>query len=262
LSSDSTRPTGGVFIARGTQVRISGLSVRLDGGPPSATLKLELNMPAYWFEISLGHLANAKSSRSELRTAVSAGSDEDISAALEGEFISSMQAIVSATTAIDALYAAVKTRIPIPPTFSAKRKTARWKQVSEVLRRGFNLAPASTNKVRAVMKELYRFRDWAVHPPAEFTDPAQHPVLKSFTEWRFSAFHYDHALLLVQAALAYAHQLARKPPINEDMRVFCEGLERLIAPSVAEWRSSFGPLLEDDPQPPADESAEEPKPSV
>jgi hypothetical protein len=48
--------------------------------------------------------------------------------------------------------------------------------------------------LRSLVKQLFRFRDWAVHPPANFSAPIRHEILGTGVEWRFVAFRAQAAL--------------------------------------------------------------------
>jgi hypothetical protein len=103
------------------------------------------------------------------------GTDENAKGtALEREFESSMQAIMAAGIAVDAFYAVIKTHAQVPPTLAQKwreKRTPRYSQIAEVLRIAFHLKPKGTAVLRRNLKEIFRFRDLAVHPSGKIEAP-------------------------------------------------------------------------------------------
>ncbi len=193
VTSKERDATGGVFVGRGVSLRLRNL--RISWGPDGpeiapVTIELSLGMAPFWLEIALRHLVEAEAQHTLLSESVS-GNSSDRGTALEGEFLAGMQAIVAAATALDAFYAQVKPYANIPEELVAtwrEKGTARYKQVAEVLRRAFRLKPRTAVNLRRILKDVYRFRDWAVHPSADFSAPVLHPKMGSGTEWRCSVW--------------------------------------------------------------------------
>ena len=245
----------GVFVTRGMRIQIppGGLTVSLSAdGTPDLTLRflVSLDMCPYWLEIALEHLRRAALARSELRDSKQSSPETDTRSALEREFSAGMQAITSSAIAIDALYASIRDRIVIPPSLVATwraKKTARPRQVSEVLRRAFRVRGKGFENLSSIVAQLYRFRDLAVHPAAKFTHPVPHPILGSATEWRFVSFGYDSAHAAVRGALALVVQLVRAPRAEKGPVVdYCTDLAKRVKPLADQWLSEFGLLLDDD----------------
>ena len=168
-------------------------------------LHAALDVTPHWFGIALSHLEDAEQEHPKLAPAWQRQANDEISSALEAEFISSMQAIMAAAIAIDAFYAAVKERVTIPAvTLQAWREkgTARHKQVYEAMRRGFKIGKGALPKVREALKEIYRFRDLAVHPDPKLAQPLIHPDLGVGAEWRFVYFRYENARALINVILS------------------------------------------------------------
>lgn len=227
----------GVFISRGMTVGIpaGGFTISLgqDGVPaPSLTLHVHFDVCPTWCELSLSHLTAAKSHR-VARVAAWAGTNEgDKGQTLEREFEASMQASMAAAIALDAFYSAIQTHVKLPPTLVEQwrtKRTARYSQVTEVLRRGFHLKPKGIKILRQNLKEVYRFRDLAVHPSGKIEAPLLHPELNVGVEWRFAHFHAANAEALVNAATAIIWDLAHNgKPTETKIISYVKGLrERL-----------------------------------
>lgn len=218
----------GVFISRGMTVGIpaGGLTISLgpDGQPASSvTLHVHFDVCPTWCELAMSHSA-AAAERRTARIEAWAGTDEDEKAkSLEREFESSMQAAMAAAIALDAFYSVIQSHVQLPPstieTWRTKR-TARYSQITEVLRRGFHLKSNGVKMLRASLKEIYRFRDLAIHPSGKIGAPLLHPELNVGVEWRFAYFRATNAEALVNAATAIIWDLTNngEPTESEIIR--------------------------------------------
>lgn len=157
-----------------------------------------------------------------------AGTDENAKAqCLEAEFESSMQAIMAAAIAWDAVYSVLRQHVEIPPAMVErwrKGRTARYSQVAEVVQRAFALNAEGAAALRANLKEIYRYRDLAVHPSGKLRAALLHPELNVGVEWRFVYFRASNAELAVSAAAAMLWDLAhngkaKDPKITEYQKV-------------------------------------------
>ncbi|MCC7483535.1 MAG: hypothetical protein IT529_00970 [Burkholderiales bacterium] len=198
----------GVFITRGMTIAIppGGFSIGIgeDGGMISnLTIHVRFDVCPTWCELALKHLADARTRRAA-REAAWGGTDEaQKAAALEREFEASMQAMMAAAIAIDAFYAVLQTCVQIPQTLKdqwRKTRTARYSQVTEVIRRAFQLKPKATQSLRKTLQEIYRLRDIAVHPVGKIEAPLLHPELNVGMEWRFVWFRASNAEAIVKNA--------------------------------------------------------------
>jgi hypothetical protein len=205
----------GIFISRGMTISIPGFSIRLrdDGqleGDP-ITLHVRFDVCPSWIQVATRHLEDAKLARARRDEAWS-GSDEDAKArALEAEFEASMQAIMAAAIAWDAVYAILREHVTIPPAMSEKwrtGRTARYTQVAETVRRAFSLKPKGAALLRANLKWLYSYRDMAVHPAGKIAAPLLHPELNVGMEWRFVYFRARNAEMAVMGAAGGLWDLA------------------------------------------------------
>lgn len=229
----------GVFISRGMTVAIpaGGLVLSFDkSGKPTGSLTLHLHFDVCptWFELALGHLEDAKN-RQSARIAAWNTSDEDSKAAtLEREFEASMQSIMASAIAVDAFYAVIQAKVKIPSTLITKwrkKRTPRYAQIAEVLRIAFTLKPKGSAILRKNLKEIYRFRDLAVHPSGKIDAPLLHPELQVGVERRFTCFRYENALLIVRETLRMLCELVTSgKPKNGEVRKYCEALRLRIEP--------------------------------
>jgi len=249
MDQAAKRQGGGVFITRGVSPRISNLSFSIgsDGSVTmsQATFSVRLDMSAYWFELAVKHLDDCRLAHQDLRSACDVNDEPAIGAALERECMGGMQAVASAAIALDALYASSRDRAVLPAGMIEtwrRRKTARYMQVSEVLRRTFSLRPGTAGRTRTLLREIYRFRDLAVHPSGDYSAPVQHPVVNSGVEWRFVSFGFGSAKICIAAAFACIKLILderpkrRRPGATE----FVKSLSDMLGPILSDFESRFG----------------------
>jgi len=237
----------GILVTRGVSLRIpaGGLKISLCEAC-TCSVQVNLNIWLHWLEIAMSHLEEAQVQHEALLRAREDG--REVNGVLEGESRAAMQAVMAAAIAIDALYATAKDKIALPPESKKWRQkgTARYAQVTEVFRRAFCLKKQSTAYLRGVIKELYRFRDLAVHPPGIYSKPVLHPDLCTGVEWRFVTFSFNNARQLVRAALAYVKILPSRPMDRapERMQQLAKDLLSSGEPLFLLWEERYGTLLD------------------
>ena len=228
----------GIFISRGITVAIpeGGLAIGIGSdGKPTANLTLHVHYDVCptWCDLAFRHLADARTARDD-RIDAWAGSDEDHkSRCLEREFEASMQAIMAAAIAFDAFYSVIQTYVRLPPLLAQQwrnKRTARYVQIVEVVRRAFHLKPKGTAILRQNLKEIYRFRDLAVHPSGKIQAPLRHPEMDVGVEWRFAHFRAQSAESIVNAATGMLWDLASNgKPANNKIREYMGTLRQRLA---------------------------------
>jgi hypothetical protein len=123
-----------------------------------------------------------------------------------------MQVVASSATAIDAFYAVIKKKLTqdAEPYDPEKRGAPRFAQVSETVRQAFQLKRNEFEILRATIEEIFKFRNLAVHPTGEFTDPILHPELQVGVERRFVVFRYENALGIIRTTVGFICELVAK----------------------------------------------------
>lgn len=228
----------GVFISRGMTVAIpkGGLTIgTADDGSfsGSVTLHVRFDVCPTWIELALRHLSDANEKRIA-REAAWAGTNEEMkAAALEREFEASMQAIMAAAISIDAFYAVIQPYVPLDPGLVKQwrdKRTPRYAQITEVIRRAFLLKPKGTATLRKNLKEIFRLRDLAVHPSGKIEAPILHPELNVGVEWRFAFFRAHNADLAVNAATGMLWDLAHNgKPKDNNIIEYMKNLRQRLA---------------------------------
>lgn len=236
----------GILITDGADFTIHGLQIRFDQEGVHAShagTSLRLDVCRHWLRIAVAHVADAAAANRDLLEADSSGGDANLGLILEREFRSSMQATVSATIALDAFYAAVKDRIVVPQDQISgwrKNRTARWKQIAEVFRLAFGLSNRAVVEVGKPLKEAFKYRDWAVHPPAARQGPVLRDDIHVGVEWRLVAFRYKKAATIVQMALALVNKMLKKEhPEPEALAKYCEGLRPAVDALIEAWSREY-----------------------
>lgn len=224
----------GVFISRGMSIGVpSGGSTLAadDGGNIKGSLSLHVwfDVTRTWLELAQSHLGDARERRTS-RQAAWAQSDETLKASsLEREFESSMQAVMSAAIALDAYYAVVKNCVTLPANLEAlwrEKRTPRHSQVTEVIRRAFALKKEGTAALRKNIRQVFHFRDLAVHPSGKIEAPLLHPELNVGVEWRFAYFRAMNAEEIVYAVGRILWDLSNGPaPKSVKLAKYSVGLK-------------------------------------
>ncbi len=246
------KPDTGVFVTKGMKVSIPSFSITLgkDGSinPEPVIIHTGLDMTPYWLRIAFQHLLSCELAHEKLINAKSNDDDEEIANALENEFSSGMQAIMASGIGIDAYYASVKEHIDISENMIKKwreNKTARFKQIAEILRRAFPLSQDVATKVRDILKQNLKFRDKAVHPEYGTTAPTLHVELNKVTDWRYAMFRFYNAKAIVGLSLSIIYQTASRPHTNKynELQSYCEELVHNLNPILEEWTKKYGKLF-------------------
>jgi hypothetical protein len=249
-NENSSNP--GLFIIKGMQLTVSGFSFRInaEGGIEADPISVstDIDLCPYWLNIALGHLLHAEQANNVLigEREKETEDPEKIANALETEFTSGMQTIMASAIAIDAYYARIKERIEIIKELSRiwrENKISRDKQIAEVIRIAFPMKNESVKKLRNALKEIFRFRGMAVHPPSGNTQPQLHPEFNKITDWRYVAFRYFNAKAAAGLSLSIISQSAIRPSIkHKDLKPYCDTLLPKLEPILNQWNISFGKL--------------------
>jgi hypothetical protein len=255
--SGDSEAFSGILVIRGTQpiIPVGGLVIGYDeNGQCTSSLKLLLHGQVFhlWLEIALTHLIESKKNTDILllkKQEAKANGNSPIFSELELEFIHGMQSIVASATAIDAFYATVKNHVQIPKDQSkawGKKRTARYKQISETFKVAFKLNPELTNKLQNSLKEIYGFRDLAVHPPSEAVEAVLHPELQVGVEPRFIKFGSHNAKEIFTGVCSIIEELLKIGYAKKHLKInaSCEGWLLLLETKQRKWESVKEGFLE------------------
>jgi hypothetical protein len=187
-----------------------------------------------WLDLAVRHLSDAKVAR-DARIAAWRNPDErSRTGALQWEFEAALQAMMASANAVDAFYAAVQSKVPLPQSLVDEwrdSRAPRHVRVSDVLSMAFSLEQKYADGVRRAMAEIFRFRDLAIDPSAKADAQILHPELGVGVDWRFAYFRYENALLIVKASVRLITELVasdyHKPA---DLRPYADALRSSLEP--------------------------------
>lgn len=245
-----SKPDPGVFLVKGDVVSTQSYSISVNeqGEITEASpvvLHLGIDMTGYWLEIAYKHLLNTESAHKKLMLAKKEKNNDKIAFYLKKESIAGMQSIMATGIALDAYYASIKEHVEISQsTLNSWREnsTARYKQISEVLRMGFRSNNSNSKSLRNIIKQTFSFRDKAIHPSQGTAAPALHVELNKVTDWRYAAFRFHNAKAIYGLSFSVIFNTASStnPKIAETINQFCEQLLPRIKPLEHKWRKRFG----------------------
>jgi hypothetical protein len=244
----------GVFITEGMGFRIpaGGLTLTADGQASLNLVEVSLDTHPYWIRVAMRNEIDSQLAHDQLLLAIEAEDEANKAGLLLAEFEASMVAVTSAAFSVDAFYASVKERAPVDQSVQdawLSNGTARHKQIAETLRLSFELGDDVFEQMRVQLRDLYRFRDWAVHPPAEFRQPQMHRDIGSGVEWRFVAFTAENARAATNAAVRIVvHTLRRPRAKHAGLKDWAPGQVKRMEPIVKEWLQRY-PQPESDDEP-------------
>lgn len=196
------------------------VSIGEDGKPSAHLRKIEVSLDVwpYWLDIAIDNAIVAREARAELQTAATEGRDADKGPHLVDECKASMIACSAGAFALDAFYESVREQLPELEALVRQwndARTPRHRRILETIRRIAPFSNEETKQLRRSIGELFRFRAWAVHPPA----------------WRFVAFRSENARVAVSIATDIITRCVRSPrQVNEALLSWCTGAATRVAP--------------------------------
>ena len=187
-----------------------------------------------WLELAVRHLSDAKVARDARIAAWRDPDERSRTGALQWEFESSLQAMMASANAVDAFYAAVQNKVPLPQSLIDEwrdSRAPRHVRISDVLGMAFSLEQKYANGVRQAMAEIFRFRDLAIDPSGKMDAQILHPELGVGVEWRFAYFRYENALLIVKASVRLITELVASDYHKAaDLRPYADALRSSLEP--------------------------------
>lgn len=245
----------GPFITKGMRISIPELTLSIsDDGKLSTgpiVIHTGLDMCPYWLSIAYNHLLAAEKARDKLLEAKEKGDNDAMGDALQEEFIEGMQSIMASGIAVNAFYAYIRGSVNVSQeTIDGWRKnrTARYKQIAEVLRRAFHIEQENSNLLRDILQRNFRLRDDAVHPREGTSEPEVHIEFNQKTDWRYARFCFYNAKDVLDKTLRIVWQLVNKAQVdsspNVELQKHCEVLRSKTQSVADQWEAKFGSIFE------------------
>lgn len=194
----------GVLIFEGMEVGVLPgdfkISLEDSGGQtPELILSTAYNVLPIWLRIAHDNLHQSKiASEKVVKNWSENGSiNKEL---LVSELEPSLLVIVSCGIALDVLFDMLRphaklTNNEIEKWYSKKcnRRTGRAKQISEVIRRVYNLDNLVFKQFKANITEIIKFRNWAVHPSVKLKRSCTRPDIPVGVDWKFSAYRFSNS---------------------------------------------------------------------
>ena len=197
---------------------------------------VRLDLWPTWLEIGCAHAKAARTAGERLRPDLP---DADKYEVLTEELQAGLVALTAFAFAFDGFYDTVKAEMgPHPDQLTWKKKrTARDAQVTETLRYRLKLGPKFSEHLRMLIKQLFEFRDHAVHPTSKFVDPSYRPQIDSGVHPHLITFSGPHAVQTCALSLEVLSRLveraADRPAPGADMGWLDRGRTELARLSSA-----------------------------
>ena len=190
----------------------------------------------FWLQIALQNLLECESEHKTLMQF----RDRDHPAAaqaLEREFLSGMQSTVACAAALEAFCLMARDRAGI----TEKWKPPAYKRVVETMVRLFAVNENFSDDTEDSLRQLFRYRNDAMHPSGEYSAPVRHPDLDAATEWRFVFFRFTNANKAVAFTLYLVGQLVHAandgfPKLIE----YCSSITAGVESTLDAYESHFG----------------------
>lgn len=200
-----------VFSTGDTQIRLRGLRIDLEKGPSLDAVEVRMDTWNHWLLIARTMTEEAEAAHARVLAAHEQGQNEALARALEEEFRAALVAISAMAFTFDALYASVKEHLPPHPAEVAweRNRTARYKRIAETFRGAYRARPESVRQLQQALEQVFRFRDWAVHPPARCRQAEMREDIGRRVEWRFVAFSASNAATALRATSEVIEALIR-----------------------------------------------------
>lgn len=229
----------GILLHKGMTAVVpeGGFSLRIaDDGSVVGHLELHLKFDVCptWIGLALAHRDRAREMQAGCVRAFQVDDGESQAGCLELEYESSMQAIVACAVAFDGLYANLVDVVGIPPELrnawrTRTRRTARFRQVAEVIRRGFYLKQEKAIQLRECLKGIYDLRDRAVHPSSAPAAPKLRSDIGVGVDWRFADYCFTTANPIVDfTARSFWSLVNRETFANDRVAAYANSLKERI----------------------------------
>lgn len=213
----------GVFITEGMALKLSNIGIRVmdDGRMEMSPITIAVAMDIWpmWLDVAIDNARSATDWRTTLASELGPDrtplSDPHRQAMLLNEQCkSAMVSICASAFALDNFYACIADFVPGGEALRSQwdaARTARHKRVSESMRRTFKVTNEGGKYLQTKMQEVFKFRDWAVHPPSDFREAHYNDLIDAGTDWRFVAFRAENASHAAVFAASSISQCLKAP---------------------------------------------------
>lgn len=194
-----------VFITRSSPVQVTNFELRFDeNGQMQSSLSLATGYLMYpqWLHLAVALAREAKNASIKTDRAWQSDDGKRQQDALEREVRYVAGAVTASVASIDGLYGWLRHIEAKEPnrTVPKRKRTARFAQVSELIRVSFKIDEHPSSRIRKHLKTMFDLRDQAIHPNPVPSTPVKHPRLMSLMNQNLANFHADNAIGCAQSA--------------------------------------------------------------
>lgn len=209
----------GLRFPDGGQLRMQFTYDASDNAPSPGKLAVRSDVWPHWLQIAGDEQRGARVARD-----ANPGPDgnEQFDRAILNEYRRAMVSICAVAFTFEAFTNSVAEYFPDvraanrpPDTNDKSHRSGAAARFHQVWLRAFRLSNTNSANTKGTLKQVFRLRNEAVHPPAEFAEPANHATYPVALEKRFLVYSVENAELAYGAACdALSHLLGR--PRGED----------------------------------------------
>lgn len=260
--ADDTTNHKGILILKGCQVGISNFSISIDemtGQVTSSEIQIQtgLDMSIMWLRIMFDQLKRSDKSYQRLLEAHRANNDPKLGVEATKDFDASMQTIIAAGAALDSFYVSLRDRTNIPQgtldQWAGKKnktgkRTARWKQQTEVIRRAFKVNDEQARNLQHAISQITQYRDWATHPDSKMAQPVLYAEIQRGIDKRLFQFRNHNARAVAFMTLRIISQCCQSTrPQNAEI----EGYQKSLRPEIKRMANLWHRRYKDDSKTPS-----------
>jgi hypothetical protein len=220
----------GIFVTGGLRIRNLQLAFNAATGEPLPPRPLTVEVRTDAWHHWLKACDEARDDCHRAREGSRGASEDDFRTQIEQEFRRGMQAVGAAAFALDAFYASVVEHAPEARIVVSSRA----KSVTATLLNAFTVTNPQGKYIRVMLRDIFRFRDAAVHPPARFVAPVRHPTFGLNVDPRFVMFGLENVVKIRDGVHQLLWLLLHRP--------------RPRYPALVEWAAAGESLIADPEQ--------------
>jgi hypothetical protein len=200
LAAPATSGFRGVTFPEQGSFRITNFSVDFSGDEvalgSNSTYEVRTDIWQHWYDIARTHTGHARDARDR-----NPGLDDPagFGSAVVDEMRLAIVAVTAAAFSLEAFHTSVLQHLP-GVHIHADSADGR---VHQTLLRAFQLSNKQSKETRNDLRQLFRLRDYGVHPKAAWAVPALHEAFHNAMDPKYVTFSVENA----EATTRFAHEL-------------------------------------------------------
>lgn len=198
------------------QLRLVGMHFDPETGLNVGDVQVRVDVWPMWIEIAAAQRNLARETRAQNPGVDDSGFGES----LRVEMKHSMMSVAAAAFALEAFAASIKHHRPeVAEQVNADSTDGR---IHQVFTRAAKFTNETSKNSRDAFRQLFRVRDRAVHPPADWAEPVTHPAFPVGVHPMFVTYRLENAETASVIAATYVRHVAANPRGNDpDWLAWC-----------------------------------------